>query len=197
MHTEFEIKFTNIDTEAIRNKIESLWWKCTKVRTFMKRVVFSHPSDSSGYLRVRDEGGKITTTYKHIPPGLLSVDSVQEIECEVSDFDSIRDIYLAMGLRQKAYQETYREIWKIGGEVECMIDEWPWLHPFLEIEGGDEASIRKYTQLLGLEYSDGIFGAVDQIYFLELGIPHYVLNEAIPEITFENPPKKYTLSWIL
>lgn len=191
MHTEYEITFPNISHELMREKIKQLGWICTKSMTLMRRVVFSRPTDPCGYLRVRDEWWKITTTYKHISDDATHIESVSEIECIVSDFDSMRDIYIAMGLKQKAYQETKREVWKIGDEIEFMLDEWPWIAPFIEIEWRDEMIVRKYVSLLGFDYNDGIFGAVDQIYFRELGIPHRVLNEQTPIITFDNPPKKY------
>ena len=157
----------------------------------MRRVVFSHPIDPCGYLRVRDEWWKITTTYKYISDDVSNIESVQEIECIVSDFESMRDIYLAMWIKQKAYQETKREVWKINDEIEIMLDEWPGISPFIEIEWWSEAVVRKYVELFGFDYADGLFGTVDQIYLRELGIPPQVLNERTPTITFDNPPKKY------
>lgn len=197
MYTEFEITFTAVDPESIKNKIQALGGICTKPRTLMRRVVFSHPSSADSYLRVRDEWDRITTTYKYFTPGDLTIESVQEIECIVSDFDSMRDIYSAMWLREKAYQETYREVWQIWDEIEFMIDEWPGLRPFVEIEGENEAVVRRYTTLLGFQYEDGLFGAVDQIYLRELGIPCTVLNEDTPVITFDNPPQPYQIDVFL
>jgi hypothetical protein len=175
----------------MRAKIKNLWWVCTKPLTLMRRVVFSHPTDPCGYLRVRDEWWKITTTYKYISDDVSHIESVKEIECSVSDFESMREIYIHMGLRQKAYQETRREVWKINDEIEIMLDEWPGISPFIEIEWWSEEIVRKYTELLGFSYDEGIFWAVDQIYLRELGIPTKILNEHTPMITFDNPPKKY------
>ncbi len=191
MYTEYEITFPNVSHEAMRAKIQSLGWVCTKPLTLMRRVVFSHPTDACGYLRVRDEWWRITTTYKHISDDASHIESVQEIECGVSDFHAMRDIYIAMWLKQKAYQETKREIWEIDNEVEIMLDEWPWISPFIEIEWENESIVRKYTVLLGFDYDEGLFGAVDQLYLRELGIPCRVLNEDNPIITFDNPPTKY------
>jgi hypothetical protein len=35
------------------------------------------------------------------------------------------EIYRKAKLEEKAYQETYREVWIINDEIELMIDEWP------------------------------------------------------------------------
>jgi hypothetical protein len=37
-------------------------------------------------------------------------------------------------MREKSYQETYREVWEMNNEIEIMIDEWPGMSPFIEIE---------------------------------------------------------------
>jgi hypothetical protein len=34
-------------------------------------------------------------------------------------------IFRKLGLNEKSYQETYREVWKINNEIEIMIDLWP------------------------------------------------------------------------
>ena len=44
--------------------------------------------------------------------------------------------------------------------------------------------------MLGYEKKDMIFGAVDEVYFQELGIPHNVINN-MEIITFVNPPQQY------
>jgi hypothetical protein len=38
-----------------------------------------------------------------------------------------------------------------------MIDLWPGLNPFIEIESHSEENVKKYSELLGFDYSDGIF----------------------------------------
>lgn len=75
-----------------------------------------------------------------------------------------------------------------GGEVEFMIDEWPGLQPIVEIEAGSEEIVQKYCDILGFDYSQALFGTIDQVYLQELGIEPEVIN-TMDEITFENPPK--------
>lgn len=50
------------------------------------------------------------------------------------DFDIMKNIFDKMWLKQKAYQETKREILEMNWEIEFMIDIWPWLNPFIEVE---------------------------------------------------------------
>lgn len=117
MKTEFEIKFYPVNREEIQEKLQSIGAVCVSPRTFMRRAVFENPNNpENSFARVRDEGGVITCTYKDISPGNLSIESVREIECEVSDFESMKNIFLAMGVRQKAFQESYREVWEVPGE---------------------------------------------------------------------------------
>ncbi len=82
------------------------------------------------------------------------------------------------------------EGWLYDG-VEITIDTWPGLEPFVEIEGPSEKAVCKVSSELGLDYAQALFGAVDVVYEKKLGIPPNVINMQTPEITFENPPKKY------
>ncbi|MDA9129154.1 CYTH domain-containing protein [Candidatus Gracilibacteria bacterium] len=191
MKTEFEITFPNIDHNCVRKQIRDLGGTCTQDKTLMKRVIFKHTDKElkNSYFRVRDEGNTITCTYKTILDGKLDITSIKEVETKIEDFEAMCEILTLTGLKKVAMQESYRETWKIGDEVEYMLDEWPGLQPFLEIEGTNKKVVKEYSEKLGFTYSDGIFGAVDELYFLELGIAHNVIN-TMPEISFENPPKK-------
>ena len=186
MQIEYEISFPNVNEEELRQKITALGGSQTKPKTLMRRAVFRHPTISTAYARVRDEGNKITCTYKHVV-NPDHVEWVQELECEVSDFATMQNILKAMGVEQKSYQETYREIWHINDEIEVVIDEWPGLAPFCEIEWPSEEVVKKYVELLWFDRSNGLFGAVDQIFQQELGLePDYLNN--LEEITFTNIP---------
>jgi adenylate cyclase class IV len=47
------------------------------------------------------------------------------LETEIKDFDVMVNIFRKLGLKEKAYQETYREVWEINNEIEFMLDLWP------------------------------------------------------------------------
>jgi len=188
MNTEFEISFIKIDKNDLRKKIKSLWWTIIQNNYLMKRIVFHNPILKKSYLRVRDEGNRITCTYKEISDWNLDISSVKELETIVGDFDATVSIFKKLWLKQKAYQESYRETWTINNEVFFMIDEWPWLKPFLEIEWISENIVKEYTKKLWFEYNEWLFWAVDEIYFKELSLPRDYINN-LEVITFENIPK--------
>ncbi len=190
MKIEFEIVFTWVDHNEMREKILELNWKCVLEKTLMKRVVFDNPViEEWSYVRVRDEWWKITCTYKEVSDDVSSIDAVKELETVIQDFDVMVDIFTRLWLKKKAYQETYREAWKINNEVEIMLDIWPWLKPFIEIEWENEEVVKKYSKILWFEYSEWLFGAVDQVYLKELWMNPDVIN-SLAEITFDNIPKK-------
>lgn len=190
MKTEFEIVFTPVERDEIREIIKKAWWKCVKVNTLMKRVIFQNPQNpKNSYVRVRDEGWKITCTMKTVDDWSLHIESVKELEIQVSDFEVAKKIFLWLWLKEKAYQETYREVWEIHNEIEIMIDQWPGIKPFIEIEWTSEDIVKKYVKLLWFDYKDWIFWTVDQVYLKEQWLePDYI--NTLPEITFKNPPKK-------
>lgn len=190
MKTEFEIVFMKINREDVVEKIKSLGWICTKNNTLMKRVIFEKQNwDKNSFFRVRDEWDKITTTYKEISNWELNIHSVKELETVISDFEQMVQIYEKAWLLQKAYQETYREIWEINWEIEFMIDLWPGLNSYIEIEWETEEIVKKYSKLLWFNYNDWVFWTVDQIYKIELWLEKGYINK-LKEITFENPPLK-------
>ncbi|MEV8631459.1 hypothetical protein AB0395_07355 [Streptosporangium sp. NPDC051023] len=62
----------------------------------------------------------------------------------------------------------HREEWSLD-DVTFDIDTWPGLSTFVEIEGPDEATVRRAASLLGFDYSEARFGSVDEIYKSEMG----------------------------
>jgi len=147
-------------------KLIKIWAKCIKENTLMRRTVFQNPiNKENSYVRVRDEWDKITCTYKEILPWKLDINSIKEIETEVENYESMVNIFKKLWLKQKAIQETYREIWSLENEVFFMIDVWPWLKPFLEIEWESEEIVKLYSKKLWFDYNKWLFWAVDEVYY--------------------------------
>jgi adenylate cyclase, class 2 len=162
MQQEIECKFLNVDHQEVRKKLKKLGAVCEHPMRLMRRVVIDYPDrrmqvDGDSWVRVRDEGDKVTLTYKQAIEHEFG--GAQEIEVGVSDYQKTIDIFLAMGLVVHTDQETRRETWKLDN-VEVVLDEWPWIDPFIEIEGESEKSVKSVASRLGFDWKNVIFGTV-------------------------------------
>lgn len=112
----------------------------------------------------------------------------KELCLVVDDYNKAVNLLKIIGCEEKSYQETKREFW-IFDDVEVTIDEWPYLEPFVEVEGNSELSVKKACQKLELNYTKAVFGSVDKLYNLKYGTSINVINNETPRITFqeENP----------
>ena len=190
MNSEIEVKFPNVDHETIRQLLRRLGAECEYENRLMKRVVIhsKEMSTKDAFIRVRDEGYRTTVTYKQFDRD--TVDGAKEYEVIVSNFDEIINIFKSGGLDYDVYQESKRENWRIS-DVEIMLDEWPWLKPYMEIEGPSEEKIKDVANKLGFDWSDGIFGGVANLYRLQY--PHIgesgndVINHDWKVIKFDDP----------
>jgi hypothetical protein len=45
-----------------------------------------------------------------------------------------------------------------------MLDEWPWIPPYVEVEGPSETSVRAVSERLGFDYDTALFDSTDAIY---------------------------------
>lgn len=188
MEIEYEATFPNIDKEEIRKKLRSLKAKLIKKEFLQKRTVFHPPFDTGlegGWLRVRDEGGKITMSLKIVKGN--KIHDQKEICLGVSDFTEAQNFLIAIGCKRKAYQETKREIWRLDN-VEVCIDEWPFLEPFVEIEGKSEKEVKKVAIKLGFDYNKAIFGDVSILYSKKYNVSEDIINNKTSKITFAQNP---------
>jgi adenylate cyclase class 2 len=75
-----------------------------------------------------------------------------------------------------------------------MLDEWPWLNPYIEIEGESEDAVRRTAKLLGLDWNKALFGGVANAYLQqyphigEAGIDE--INQHWPIIRFQDEVPK-------
>lgn len=163
MKTEIEVKFTDVDIDEIRERLKKLGAVCEQPMRLMRRVLIDTEAmdKENKYLRIRDEGHEVTMTLKqHVEQAL---GGAREIETTVGDFDAAIAIFKEFDLHHRTYQESKREMWRYNG-VEIVIDEWPWINPYIEIEGETEEAVRSAAAELGFDWSDAMFGSVDVIY---------------------------------
>lgn len=189
MEKEIEAKYFINDKDTIRKNLQELGLTLKRPEFMMKRKTF-HSKTEGGWIRVRNEGDKITMTFKEVVGN--SINDVNEIEIIVNDFDRASAILNQTSFKEASYQENYREIW-VGNDVEIVIDTWPYLQNYIEIEAKNEETVRKYSSKLGLDFDkDAHFGGVDILYSIQYRIPHRDFVE-IDRITFGNEGLKKTL----
>src|SRR5258708_1330221 len=133
MYTEFEATFPNTKKSDARAKLKKAGAKLVRKEYLQKRCVFNLPSVheiKGGWLRVRDEGDKITMSLKIVDGD--KIENQKEIQLKIDNFNEGVALLEATGATKKAYQESRRELWELNG-IEITIDEWPFLESFVEI----------------------------------------------------------------
>lgn len=185
MAVELEAKWVNVDFSELRNKLKNKGAKLIQPERLMKRVAFDFSDKTlnntkNAWVRVRDEGDKITISYKQVLD--RSIYGTNEISIEVDSFDQAIELVKRIGLHAKSYQETKRETWVWCG-VEITLDVWPWLPPMIEIESDKEDSVWSTASALGLDKNDATHGSVENVYAMYYSVAE---SEVIqwPEIKF-------------
>lgn len=184
MNIEFEATFTNIDKDEARAKLSAAGAKLVRAEYLQKRFVFTLPKGHEipgGWLRVRDEGDKITMSLKVVSGN--KIEDQKEICLTVNDFNEAVLFLESIGCIQKAYQESKRELWTLD-DAEITIDEWPFLEPFVEVEGKSKEAVESVSKKLGFDFSKAIFAPADRLYVEKYGIEPGVVNEQTPVLKF-------------
>lgn len=192
METEIEAKFPDIDADVLRSVLKGKGANLEHPEVLMRRKNYDYPDrrleKTGGWIRVRDEGDKVTLSYKQLNDRTLH--GTKEVNVTVDDFDKACSFLESIGMAAKAYQETRREKWTHKG-VEITLDTWPWVPTFIELEGPTEELVREVAGDLGLDWSKAMHGSVETIYQM-----HYDFTEAEIDgwgsITFIAPP-----NWLL
>lgn len=165
MDTEIEATFANINPKEVRKRLIDSGAVLRYPERLMRRKNYDYPDGRlnkvNGWVRLRDEGGKVTLAYKQLNDRTLH--GMKEVSVTVEDFERTENFLIAIGLRLKSYQETKRESWLLE-ETEIEIDTWPWIPSFVEIEGKDEESVKKVSDCLGFNWNDAKHGSVENIY---------------------------------
>lgn len=194
MNHEIEAKFLKVDIEDVRGRLKAAHAKLEHPMRLMRRDQFDHADNryQNGNIfermRIRDEGDKVTITYKKKVPGS---EYPIELETTLGSYDAAKKLLEAVGLHSFSYQESKRETWLLDG-VEIVIDEWPWLKAYIEIEGPSEKSIKNVAAKLGFDWNDAKYGSVDTAYMADY--PKMTESDSIgyvAEVKFGAPLPKY------
>lgn len=153
-------------------------------RTLQRRYTYDViPAERNKWVRLRTNGKKTTLAIKHVTGEGIS--DTKEVEVEVSDFEMTATLLEEMGVKAKSYQENYRTLYELNG-AEIMLDEWPLIPPYVEIEATRPAVVEETIKMLGFdpEAATGldVSSVYEQIYKIDI--------DNMPELKFGTQPKK-------
>ena len=153
---EIEIKILGIDPEEISRKLVDLgahkeFDGLIKTKYFDKDHEIR---DRGDLLRVREfEGSHTEVTYKtnkRIEDGFKIYD---EFELASPEFEEACSFFEALGYSTSCYFEKRRTVFSLE-QAEIVIDEYPQLKPFIEIEAEDPKTIEELIVKLGLTQNE-------------------------------------------
>lgn len=185
MYIEFEVKFY-INLELFHQLLRENNAQLVKKNTMMKRVVFEAPGAKNSYVRVRDEGDEIRLSYKSYDTSKM-IDSMQETDVLVDNFDKTCEILTLLGLKKVRYVQNYREVFKLD-DCLLMVDQWPALQPLVEIEGSSQEAVERVAKKLGFSLDHAMYGPTSRLYEQVYGLSREQF-EMIEILTFEDMPE--------
>ena len=201
MAEEIEVKFLDINHNDIRSKLKKLGAVQTHKRTLHKRKVYDYADGSlekkGGWVRLRDEGDKITLTYKQNDTDQNGrVIKTHENEVIVSSYSEADALLQSIGLKEKSDQENYREVWRVsidGSIVDIMLDEWPFVKPFVELElvEGSRNALKELAVQLGLRFEDALEGSVIPVYMSEYNVTAQDIRDYRGPMLFNQPRPEF------
>ena len=148
------------DLAAFRERLLAAGAALKKPRIYERNVRFDTEDErlykELSLLRLRQDTA-VTLTYKGTPENLPHSEAKirEELELQVSDFDTLAEIFTRLGFAPRQVYEKYRETfaWQ---DVEIVLDELPYGN-FIELEG-DEAGIKTAVSHLNLNWQERILG---------------------------------------
>jgi adenylate cyclase class 2 len=181
MPLEYEYNFYNYNKKEVISKIKELGGK--KIGHYVFKVmVFIHPFKKEGtYIRVRDEGHRVTMTFKFKDD---KSEFTNESEIIINNFDSAVNILFGIGCTKKYYYEKLREIWNLKNS-EIAFDNAPGSPEDMEIESPTKKELDQIVKLLDIKEYLVKDNAMLSIYD-EFGI---IIPKTI-DLTFNNVKKE-------
>jgi adenylate cyclase class 2 len=179
---EIEVKFYLPDIERMQRRILALGAE-SKGRVFENNVRYEDENNTlirkKSLLRLRRDA-KTILTFKSSPPVASTEFKVfNELEVEVSDFETMNRILENLGLHPEQLYEKWRAT-LILDQTGFYLDTMPY-GTFLEIEGS-EKDIRTYAASLGLNWQKRIL-----LNYLEIfKIIRQTLSLNFKDLTFKN-----------
>ena len=180
MPKEYEYRFNSYNKNEVISKLKDLGAKY--YGTFKFRVmVFTDSINSEKYIRVRDEGHRITMTIKNNLTDKFPIEN----EVIISDFEEGINILLALGCKKRYYYEKYREIWNLNNS-EIIFDMNPGIPELMEVESLQKKELDILCKKLNLNIKNYQGFSNNTIYMDLFGI---VIPKTL-DLTFKNAGKE-------
>jgi len=184
-HLEIEASFDDIDESKIKKLIKENGGRLINKKRIMPIKRYYVPSRKGDYfIRIRDEGDKITMTIKE----WKNKKDKYPVEREVI-IDSIEEgdaILKFFGCKKLYDLEKIRETWEVGGCKEVVFDSYPGLPTYMEIDCHTVPQLKKAANMLGYTMNDASKLRVNDKYRLLYGIHS---NRRVGDLTFKDADK--------
>lgn len=127
----------------------------------------------SKWVRLRQTGDETTITIKRIvnSKGEYELDAVHELEFNVPSIEDGKQLLEDLGYFFARHQIKMRIAYDYKN-TEIVIDKWPKLPPYVEVEGPTKEEIEEVVLMLGYNLNDAIVINTDDVYN-EIGIDIY------------------------
>jgi len=194
--TEFEVKFYPVDKEEIISKLKTLGAELIQPEVMTTAIIFNrvnNPQVKADYIRVRHEGDKTRLSAKVHATADGDISDQKEVDTIVDNFDATISILKQAGLKQSSHMEKRRETWQLGTS-EIVIDTWPGLPTYIEIEDHSEQAVRSTAERLNFNWQDKIITSVIEIYMDVFSLTaekalEFCKHNTFNESPFNNLPK--------
>ena len=142
----------------------------------------------SKWVRLRRTGDETTITIKKIvdSTGEYAIDNVDELEFDVPDIEFGKEFLSDLGYFFDRHQIKMRIAYDYKN-TEIVIDKWPLLKPYIEVEGPTEEEILEAVSKIGYASDDVLVINTDDVY-MKNGINIY--DEKYSDLSFDEKEEK-------
>lgn len=152
---EIEIKVLKINKNQLTRQLLALGAKRLGTRFVIEKSFdFKNGtiSNHKNLLRLRRLGETVELVYKSFGGKSGKFKIMEETQTEVKNFKIMEKILEKIGLRCIKHREKKRTSFHLGA-VQCEIDEYPQIPPYLEIEGSKKDILNTLNKL-GIPFSE-------------------------------------------
>lgn len=147
--------------EYVTNGGELKKLQCDEINDIIKSVNDNY----SKWIRLRQTGKQTTITIKKIvnSSGEYELDAVRELEFEVPSINEGKEFLEALGYYPALHQKKMRIAYDYNN-TELVIDKWPKIPAYIEVEGENKGDICSVVKNLGYRAQDMRVMNTDNVY---------------------------------